>query len=121
MRHAVSGAAGALVADASCVLLFVAIGARNHDSGGGLTGTLGIGVPFWIALAAAWALTPVRREPTSTRSMTVVWVVTVAGGMLLRNVVFGDGTAPVFIAVTAVFLGATMAGWRALARRRNRS
>lgn len=111
-----------LLADASCVLVFVAIGARNHHSGGGLTGILGIGAPFWIALAVAHgvvAATPsLRRNPTSTRALAVVWMITVAGGMLLRGLAFGDGTAAVFIVVTATFLGATMSGWRAVARRR---
>lgn len=122
-RHATSATLLALVADALCVLAFVVIGARNHDSGGGLAVTLGIGVPFWLALVAAHvvaaaAASTARSGTTSTRNTAIVWVVTVAGGVLLRNVAFGDGTAPVFIAVTAIFLGATMSGWRAFSRRR---
>lgn len=104
--------------DAACVALFVSIGARNHHSGGGVPGVAGIGVPFWIALAAAWMIPHVRRGPLSTRSLATVWRTTVGIGVTLRNVVFGDGTAPVFILVTAAFLGASMAGWRALARRK---
>lgn len=115
----------AVLADAVCVLAFVVIGARNHDSGGGIAGTLGIGVPFWLALVAAHVVAAARPSSRSgtepTRNTAVVWAVTVAGGVLLRNVAFGDGTAPVFIAVTAVFLGTTMSGWRAAARRLGRA
>jgi len=108
----------AAAADAVCVLAFVAVGSRNHDSGGGVVGVLGIGLPFWIALVAVWTLPVVRREPLSVAATTAVWASTVAGGMLLRNLAFGDGTAAVFVLVTAGFLGAAMSGWRAVARRR---
>jgi predicted nicotinamide N-methyase len=38
-------------------------------------------------------------------------------GMVLRNLVFDLGTAPAFVVVATLFLGATMLGWRRLAAR----
>ncbi|MGD9572255.1 MAG: DUF3054 domain-containing protein [Thermoleophilia bacterium] len=45
------------------------------------------------------------------------------GGMLLRGLVFDRGTAPSFVVVAAIVLGALMLGWRLvvdLSRRRSR-
>jgi hypothetical protein len=36
----------------------------------------------------------------------------------LRNYLFNRGTAPAFIIVATLFLGATMLGWRAVLARR---
>ena len=44
----------------------------------------------------------------------VIWPLTVLFGMLLRDVVFDDGTALSFVIVTAGFLGLTLVGWRAV-------
>jgi hypothetical protein len=38
--------------------------------------------------------------------------------MVLRNYLFDRGTAPAFIIVATMFLGATMLGWRAFMARR---
>jgi hypothetical protein len=35
--------------------------------------------------------------------------------MLLRNLVFDDGTAASFVIVASVFLGTFLVGWRAIA------
>jgi hypothetical protein len=48
----------------------------------------------------------------------VVWGYTVVMGMVLRNYLFDRGTAPAFIIVATLFLGATMLGWRAFTARR---
>jgi RsiW-degrading membrane proteinase PrsW (M82 family) len=48
----------------------------------------------------------------------VVWGYTVVMGMVLRNYLFDRGTAPAFIIVATLFLGATMLGWRAVLARR---
>jgi len=50
-----------------------------------------------------------------TGSGLVVWLCTVALGMILR-VVSGQGTAVAFIIVAVAFLGLFLLGWRVLAR-----
>ncbi len=37
---------------------------------------------------------------------------TLVAGMVLRNVVFGDGTATSFVIVAALFLALFLIGWR---------
>ena len=106
------------IADALCVLALVAVGTRNHDSADSLGAVLAVGVPFWIALALGWVLPGSRRDPSSNTAAATVWIPTVAVGMALRNLVFDRGTALPFVIVAALFLFATMFGWRALARRR---
>jgi FtsH-binding integral membrane protein len=99
--------------DAACVLLLVVVGTRNHDTDDGILSVLGVGLPFWIALAGVHAVPAVRRTAAATGTGAIVWVATVSGGMLLRNLVFGRGTAAAFVVVATVFLGITMLGWRA--------
>ena len=67
-------------------------------------------------LAAGWLVLVARRRPgTSPGDGLTVCLVTVGLGMVLR-VVGGQGTAAAFVAVALGFLGATMVGWRALAK-----
>jgi len=105
--------------DAACILALVAIGTRNHESADSVIDALAVGVPFWIALGLGWVLPGSRRHPLSTAAAASVWITTVAVGMALRNLAFGRGTALPFVIVAALFLFATMFGWRALARRRD--
>ena len=103
--------------DVVCVLALVAIGTRNHDTDSGVGGVLFVGLPFWIALLASRVVSSTRTTPTSTSAATTSWVTTVVIGMTLRNLVFDRGTAVPFVIVAALFLFATMFGWRAVARR----
>jgi hypothetical protein len=64
-------------------------------------------VAGWLAVAGR------RRDPASLRGGRLVWLSTVALGMLLR-VVGGQGTAVAFVFVALGFLGATMLGGRLL-------
>lgn len=107
-----------LVTDVVSVIVFVAIGRRNHDEGTGLDGIASTAAPFLVALAVTWLVMLVWRDPLSPRSGIVTWIGTVALGMVLRNLVFDDGTATAFVIVATVFLGLTLNSWRALARRR---
>ena len=107
-----------LAFDATCVLALVVVGTRNHDTDTGIASVLGVGVPFWIALALVSSIPAVGRDPRSTGAATAVWIGTVAIGMTLRNLVFDRGTATAFVIVASLFLFATMFGWRAVARRR---
>lgn len=119
-------AAAALAADAVLVLAFAAAGRASHDSGvlgeGGL-GLLTTAWPFATALVLGWLVSLAWRAPLSPlRTGVPVWVVTVAGGMLLRAV-SGQGTALPFVVVATLTLLATLVGWRLVGAvvRRSRS
>ena len=107
-----------LVTDVVSVIVFVAIGRRNHDESTGLDGIFSTSAPFLIALSVVWLIALVWRDPLSARSGVIVWIGTVALGMVLRNLVFDDGTATAFVIVATVFLGVAVNSWRALARKR---
>ena len=107
-----------LVTDVVSVVVFVTIGRRNHDEGTSLDGTFSTSAPFLIALVIVWLVALVWRDPLSVRSGVITWIGTVALGMVLRNLMFDDGTATSFVIVATVFLGVVFNSWRALARRR---
>ena len=106
------------------VLIFAAIGRASHDENP--AGFLLTAWPFLIALLvghALAALLPGRpRRPWSLLWGAVVWIVTVAGGMLIR-VLSGDTAEVPFIIVATLVLGVFLVGWRAIAAlvRRRRS
>lgn len=114
----------AVVVDVVLVLIFAAIGRASHDENP--AGFLLTAWPFLIALLIGHllaALLPGRpRRPWSVLWGAVVWIVTVAGGMLIR-VLSGDTAEVPFIIVATLVLGAFLVGWRAitalLRRRRN--
>ncbi|WP_288968613.1 DUF3054 domain-containing protein [uncultured Microbacterium sp.] len=114
----------AVVVDVVLVLIFAAIGRASHDENP--AGFLLTAWPFLIALLIGHllaALLPGRpRRPWSVLWGAVVWIVTVAGGMLIR-VLSGDTAEVPFIVVATLVLGAFLVGWRAitalLRRRRN--
>lgn len=101
-----------LLLDPAAILVFVAIGRDTHDEAPGLAGLATTAAPFLIAMAAGWVLMRAWRDPASVRTGTGVWATTVAGGMLVRRLAFGDGTAVAFVVVAAVFLGLFLLGWR---------
>ena len=96
------------------VVAFVVIGRRNHDEGQAVDGVLRVATPFLIGLAVGWLAARGWKEPTSTTTGMVIWPVTVAVGILVRRIVFDDGTALAFIIVATVFTGLLLIGWRAL-------
>lgn len=100
--------------DVAAIILFVAIGRRSHDEGNGVQGILRVAAPFLIGLAAGWLVARAWKTPTRLTTGMVIWPVTVAVGMVLRRVVFEDGTALSFIIVATIFTGALLVGWRAL-------
>lgn len=114
----------AVIVDAVLVLIFAAIGRASHDENP--AGFLLTAWPFLIALVVGHlvaALLPGRpRRPWSLLWGAVVWVVTVAGGMIVR-VLSGDTAEVPFIIVATVVLGVFLVGWRAIAAllRRRRS
>jgi hypothetical protein len=100
--------------DVFFVALFVAVGRRNHDEDPGIAGLVETAAPFLIGLVVAWILVRAWRTPTDLASGVWIWLITVAGGMLLRRTVFDRGTAVSFVIVATVFLGMFLLGWRAI-------
>ena len=106
------------VADAVSIVIFVAIGRKNHDEGEAASGIFRVAAPFLLALLVGWVIARAWKEPLSQRSGVLISLTTIVLGMLLRNIVFDDGTATAFIIVATVFLGTLLNGWRLLARTR---
>lgn len=106
------------VLDAVVVLVFAAVGRRSHDEGDALVGVLTTAWPFLIGAAVGWLLVlGARRSLASGRLLTsgvVVWLATVAVGMVLRHLA-DRGVAVSFVIVSLCFNGLCMLGWRALA------
>lgn len=106
----------AVIVDAVLVLVFAVIGRASHDEDP--LGFLLTAWPFLVALVvghALAALVPARpRRPWSLGWGVIVWVVTVAGGMLLR-IATGDTAEAPFIIVAALVLAALLLGWRLIA------
>ena len=104
------------VLDLLVVVLFVLIGRRNHDEDGTVDGFFRVAAPFLLALAGAWVWGRKRWSSASHwRYGVVIWVFTVAMGLLLRRVVFHNGTAIAFVIVATLFLGLGLVGWRVVA------
>ncbi len=109
-RRTVAVAAGI---DIVAVLLFVAVGRRSHDEGGNaVTEAVKVAAPFLLGLALGWVAARAWKSPTAPTTGMVIWVVTVAAGMLLRHFVFDRGTALAFIIVASCFTLLFLVGWR---------
>ena len=106
------------VADAASIVIFVAIGRKNHDEGEAASGIFRVAAPFLLALLAGWVTARAWKEPLSQKSGVLISLTTIVLGMVLRKIVFDDGTATAFIIVATVFLGTLLNGWRLLARTR---
>jgi len=107
----------AVLLDVCCVLVFVIIGRASHTKGEMLGGIASTAWPFLAGLALGWVLSRAWLRPFALRPAgVIVWLVTVALGMVLR-VVSGQGTAVPFIVVALAFLGLFLLGWRLLAGR----
>ena len=105
-----------LAIDTALICLFAAIGRRNHGETGALLAVAATAWPFLAGMAAGWlvAVLAFRRAPLRLQEGIPVWLCTVAIGMLLRSLTHA-GTAPSFVVVALIFLGAGLLGWRALA------
>ncbi len=107
----------AALIDVVAILVFVAIGRRNHDEGTAVDGILAVAAPFLIALVVGWIVARAWRRPMQVDTALIIWPVTVALGMVLRNLVFDRGTALPFIIVAAAVTGLFLVGWRMVASR----
>jgi hypothetical protein len=107
----------AALADIASIVLFVAIGRRNHDEGEAVDGIATVAAPVLIALVVGWIVARAWRRPMQVDAAFIIWPITVALGMVLRNLVFDRGTALPFIIVATIFTGVFLVGWRLVAGR----
>lgn len=111
-------ARGAAALDAGTIVVFAVVGRATHDDG--ILGAGGLGLlhtlwPFLVGAAIGWVLSKGWRKPCSWRPTgVIVWASTLVGGMLLR-LASGQGVAVSFMMVAALFLAATLIGWRVVA------
>lgn len=102
----------AIAADLVLVIVFVLIGRASH--GEGILGLLQTVWPFTAGLAVGHVLALVlgqRRTGSNRWAGTIVWITTVAVGMLLRAL-SGQGVQLSFVIVTVLVLGVFLLGWR---------
>jgi hypothetical protein len=103
----------AAVIDIVSILLFVVLGRSSHDEGGNaVTEAVKVAAPFLIGLGLGWVVARAWTAPTTPTTGMIIWVVTVAAGMLLRHFVFDRGTALAFIIVASCFTLLFLVGWR---------
>ncbi|MGN0065815.1 MAG: DUF3054 domain-containing protein [Nocardioides sp.] len=108
--------AAVLGIDAVLVVVFAAIGYWTHADELTPAGVVSTAWPFLLALLGAHGvLLAAGRRADEILSGLLVWVITVAAGMVIRKV-SGDGTATPFIVVATLFNAATLLGWRLIAR-----
>jgi hypothetical protein len=110
-----------MLADVVCVLVFCTIGRRSHAEGITLAGVAETAWPFLAGTAVGWvAARGWRRPGTLAPTGLVIWLCTVAIGMLLRKAT-SQGTAVSFVVVASLVTAILLLGWRAavsaLARR----
>ena len=101
-----------LTLDAVIILIFVIVGRDTHQESQTVLDVIETAAPFLWALLAGWLVTRAWKDPISFRTGIGVASVTIVGGVVLRRLVYADGIATPFIIVTALFLLATMLGWR---------
>ena len=110
-----------LATDVAGVLVFCALGRRSHDEGLNVAGIATTAWPFLSGTAVGWLATRAWRRPTAVYPTgVVVWLCTVAVGMLLRKAT-SAGVAASFIVVASSVTALLLLGWRALARPRRRA
>jgi MFS-type transporter involved in bile tolerance (Atg22 family) len=107
----------AALADIACIVVFVAIGRSNHKEGEAIDGILTVAAPFLIALVVGWVAARAWAKPMQVETAFIIWPITVAVGMVLRNLVFDRGTALPFIIVATLVTGVFLVGWRMVVAR----
>lgn len=103
------------------VVIFCSVGRRSHAEGVTLTGVAETAWPFLTGTLVGWLIARGWRRPTSiTPTGLIVWVSTVAVGMLLRKAT-SAGTAFSFVVVATLTTAILLLGWRAAAKVASRS
>ncbi|WP_234659506.1 DUF3054 domain-containing protein [Agromyces marinus] len=105
----------AIAVDAVLVVVFAALGRGSHSETLDASGIWATAWPFLVGLAAGWVVIRGWRHPLAVLPTgVVVWVATLALGMLLR-LATGAGTALAFVIVATLTLGVLLVGWRGAA------
>ena len=102
-----------LAADVIGVLVFCAVGRRSHAEGITVSGVASTAWPFLTGTVIGWLASRGWRRPTAVvPTGVVVWVCTVAVGMLLRKA-SSAGVAASFVVVASTVTAVLLLGWRA--------
>jgi peptidoglycan/LPS O-acetylase OafA/YrhL len=111
---------GWLGIDVACVLMFCAVGRRSHDEGLNVAGIATTAWPFLGGTVLGWLASQAWRRPTAVvPTGVVVWLCTVAVGMLLRKAT-SVGVAASFVVVASSVTALLLLGWRAALTRLTR-
>lgn len=103
-----------LVGDIVAVLVFCALGRRSHDEGLDIGGVATTAWPFLTGTIAGWLVSRGWRRPTALAPTgVIVWLCTVAVGMVLRKAT-SAGVAASFVVVAASVTAVLLLGWRAV-------
>jgi len=101
--------------DVACVLVFCSVGRRSHDEGLNVAGVATTAWPFLSGTALGWLTSQAWRRPAAVYPTgVVVWLCTVAVGMLLRKAT-SAGIAASFVVVATSVTALLLLGWRAVA------
>ncbi|MGA9358556.1 MAG: DUF3054 domain-containing protein [Mycobacterium sp.] len=102
-----------LATDVIGVLVFCAVGRRSHAEGLSVTGVASTAWPFLTGTVIGWLASRGWRRPTAVvPTGVVVWICTVAVGMLLRKA-SSAGVAASFVVVASSVTAVLLLGWRA--------
>ena len=102
----------AILLDLVLVLAFAAIGRASHGESLDYEGIQRTALPFVAGLLIAWIGFLLKRHSGMTLVNGVfAWAMTLALGVLFR-LLLGNTAELGFIIVTALFLAATLIGWR---------
>ena len=108
-------AVAALAGDIVCVVVFCAIGRRSHAEGLTLAGIAETAWPFLSGTLIGWLIARAWRAPTAVAPTgVIVWLATVAVGMVLRKA-SSQGVAVSFIVVASIVTALLLLGWRGVA------
>ena len=103
-----------LAVDVIGVLVFCAVGRRSHDEGLNIPGVATTAWPFLTGTLVGWLASRAWRQPTAVvPTGVVVWLCTVAVGMVLRKA-SSAGVAPSFVVVASSVTAVFLLGWRAV-------
>lgn len=103
------------VLDAVLVVVFSALGRIAHSENLGVTEVWGTAWPFLVGLVVGWLVVLLtRRAPVSAGSGVLLWVSTLAVGMVIRGL--GDGRVPhwSFMIFAGLVTALLLIGWRAI-------
>jgi peptidoglycan/LPS O-acetylase OafA/YrhL len=114
-RRGVRRALIAIFAVVVCVIVFCIIGRRSHAEGLTVAGIAQTAWPFLAGTGVGWLLIGGWRRPfTVIPTGVVVWVCTVAAGMVLRKAT-SAGVSTSFVVVASLSTAVLLLGWRAAA------